>query len=61
MPKTRTEFWTTKFKANRDRDERKLTDLTRIGWQSMTVWECECDDEERLINQIVRFLEGVPT
>lgn len=40
-PSTRTEFWTTKFAANQERDRRNLADLLDRGWRVAIVWECE--------------------
>ena len=40
LPKSRREFWDAKFRANRARDERNLTQLYEGGWRVMTVWEC---------------------
>lgn len=41
MPKTHTEFWTEKFHRTVERDVRKKTELEALGWQILTVWECE--------------------
>jgi DNA mismatch endonuclease (patch repair protein) len=48
LPKTRTEFWTTKFAANVARDARVVEDLERLGWRVVTIWECETGKQERL-------------
>ena len=40
-PKTRTEFWQSKFAANTARDARNLAALEADGWQVVVVWECE--------------------
>ena len=51
-PKTRQEFWQTKFAANVERDRRNRTDLLQLGWRVIVVWECELrqpsDLKERL-------------
>ena len=51
-PKTRQEFWQTKFAANVERDGRNRTDLRQLGWRVIVVWECELrqpsDLKERL-------------
>lgn len=41
LPKSRTEYWTTKIKANQDRDARVISRLEDDGWQTLTVWQCE--------------------
>lgn len=40
-PKTRSEFWATKMKLNRDRDVRNERALRDLGWKVLVVWECE--------------------
>lgn len=40
VPKSRREFWTDKFRANRSRDERNAHALLESGWRVLTVWEC---------------------
>ena len=40
-PKTRSEFWASKFEANVARDGRNLKALERLGWRVLVVWECE--------------------
>lgn len=41
MPKTRTGFWAEKFRRTVERDARKKAELEALGWQVLTVWECE--------------------
>jgi DNA mismatch endonuclease (patch repair protein) len=40
-PKSRQDFWSKKFEANRLRDQLVLKDLRKLGWSVITVWECE--------------------
>ena len=40
-PSTRTDFWMTKFAANRERDRRNISDLRDWGWRVAVVWECK--------------------
>lgn len=40
VPKTRQQFWTDKFEANRSRDERNVRSLLESGWRVLAVWEC---------------------
>ncbi len=40
-PKTSSEFWQRKFRANIERDRRKTEQLRRDGWTVGVVWECE--------------------
>lgn len=49
-PKTRTDFWLEKFRKTVERDCRKQAELEALGWQVLTVWECQLksDPEGRL-------------
>lgn len=40
-PKTRTEFWKKKFSETVKRDRLKSEQLEELGWQVISVWECE--------------------
>ena len=42
-PSTRREFWLAKFDANVVRDKVKRSDLKRLGWRSVVVWQCQID------------------
>ena len=39
-PKTRADFWSAKFAANIERDQRVAGALQRQGWSVHVVWEC---------------------
>ncbi|WP_318012052.1 very short patch repair endonuclease [Mesorhizobium sp. CA7] len=57
-PKARKEFWEAKFRANIERDARKISELSQIGWRVMIVWECETSDLESLNPKVASFLEA---
>ncbi|MDR0754149.1 MAG: very short patch repair endonuclease [Prevotellaceae bacterium] len=40
-PKTNTKFWVDKITSNADRDKVNAEKLTTLGWNVLTVWECE--------------------
>lgn len=41
VPKTNTEFWTTKVARNQQRDQEVWRQLEAKGWYVIVVWECE--------------------
>jgi DNA mismatch endonuclease (patch repair protein) len=55
IPKSNSEFWANKFKANQDRDKKNVLAIKKIGWNVLTVWECEILD----INRKVRNLSSI--
>lgn len=40
-PKTRTDFWISKFKRNQINDKLNRDALEQMGWHVIVVWECE--------------------
>jgi DNA mismatch endonuclease, patch repair protein len=52
LPKSRTAFWTQKFKENVERDRNTHAALSRLGWNVIVVWECELRDEETLAERL---------
>ena len=41
IPKTRSEFWDSKFEGNIKRDKINQTNLIKLGWKIIIVWECD--------------------
>lgn len=41
LPKSHTDFWQQKFERNIERDRRKTKELEKLGWNVVTIWECE--------------------
>lgn len=41
MPKTNTDYWIPKILRNVERDKTNAEQLDKLGWQTLTVWECE--------------------
>ena len=51
------EFWRKKLAANKARDKKALVNLKSIGWKSLTLWECELQNERYIRNTLSRFLK----
>lgn len=59
MPKTRIEFWESKFKTTVERDQDKIEKLRLAGWRVIIAWECELDKNDGLlIRRISEELRG---
>jgi DNA mismatch endonuclease (patch repair protein) len=56
VPITRQEYWGPKLKRNVERDQAALKGLAEMGWESLTVWECETTDLARLSKRLTAFL-----
>lgn len=47
-PKSNLAFWQAKFQENVNRDHRQVNQLRDLGWEVITVWECETKRPEML-------------
>jgi DNA mismatch endonuclease, patch repair protein len=56
MPKTRPEFWKSKFDATIRRDKLNEWKLRKLGWRVLVIWECETDDAQYVERRIGRLL-----
>lgn len=58
MPKSNVDFWEKKLYGNKERDKRNQKLLEKMGWNVITVWECQLKKDkkeetlETLYNQI---------
>lgn len=59
MPKSRRQFWKSKFLENVRRDRRVVSQLTKLGWRAIIIWECQTRDPLRLAELIARVLPPV--
>jgi DNA mismatch endonuclease (patch repair protein) len=41
MPQTRTEWWLEKINGTRFRDQDNVVQLKALGWNVITIWECQ--------------------
>ncbi len=55
-PKTNVEFWLLKFEANLRRDRANLKALRSLGWQVLTIWQCQLKNPDKLGKKIDAFL-----
>lgn len=47
MPKSNVDYWKKKLYGNRQRDERNRKELEEMGWNVITVWECQLKGDKR--------------
>lgn len=63
MPATRTEFWETKIRNNKERDSFVASQLRAAGWRCLTIWECAIRGQcriglEETVRQAVAWVRG---
>ena len=56
MPRSRLTFWVPKLQKNVERDEAVRRQLADLGWDVLTIWECELRDVDGLRQRISQFL-----
>jgi len=55
-PRTNQDYWLPKIARNRSRDELKEKELTELGWNVLTIWECELKPSETLSERLQEFM-----
>jgi DNA mismatch endonuclease (patch repair protein) len=60
LPKTRHRFWLAKISGNLQRDRSARARLSRSGWKSFVVWQCQLRDLVKLEKKLRRFLADSP-
>lgn len=56
VPKSNQEYWVAKISRNRERDIASLSSLRSMGWDSITVWECELRNPSSVEARLKEFL-----
>ena len=56
-PKTNSEYWAKKIKGNQIRDKAVVNELTNLGWQTATIWECQTRDLQQLADMLDQLLD----
>jgi len=59
QPKSNLDYWLPKLARNRARDAASQASLRCMGWEILTVWECELRDSEALRQRISDFLRPI--
>ena|SRR6266852_9399 len=57
LPRSNLTYWKPKFKRNRKRDRSALKALSRLGWRTLVIWECELYDLDSLVVRVTSFLK----
>jgi DNA mismatch endonuclease (patch repair protein) len=55
-PKSNMQYWGPKLRRNRERDRENKRKIAEMGWQCLTVWECELDNLSDIERKLQRFL-----
>lgn len=55
-PSTNIGFWDKKIAENIERDKEITAKLKELGWNTLTIWQCETKDQEKLSVLLREFL-----
>lgn len=55
-PKTNIAYWSQKIEGNKARDKAHRKELSKLGWHSLIIWECELRDLEAVKRKLLHFL-----
>lgn len=58
VPKSRKDFWATKFERNVERDALVMKKLKAAGWRALVIWECELGDRLNVERRVRKFLDA---
>ena len=59
FPQTNVPYWQRKFERNVARDAAAKEAILALGWQHVTVWECEIKDDGKLM-ELVDTISNAP-
>lgn len=55
-PASRQDYWVPKFERTVERDQQNQRKLRLLGWNVLTVWECELKEADALVDKLVRLI-----
>lgn len=55
-PKSNREYWLPKIERTRQRDAMHILDLKHMGWNVLSVWECELAMPDELFKKLRAFM-----
>ena len=60
-PKSRVDFWQSKFDRNVQRDAENANALTALGWRTAVIWECETKSPHLLSARLADIIGSAET
>jgi len=56
LPDTNREFWKNKINATIERDKRVQSELEKLGWKILILWQCEINNDNlKLLIKKIKF------
>ena len=57
MPSKNSDFWQKKLTNNASRDNRNISELKKLGWEVLVIWECQIKDLQLLVLNLHSYLQ----
>jgi DNA mismatch endonuclease, patch repair protein len=58
IPKSNIRYWAPKLQRNKSRDQQNARLWRKLGWASLTIWECEVPQVPSLTDRLRAFLDS---
>jgi len=59
LPETKKEFWKMKIDANVERDKKQQLKLKHLGWNIITVWQCEIKSKILFTSRMAELINEI--
>ena len=56
LPTSNVQYWRNKIAKNTERDIKVQNDIIKLGWQTITIWECETVNADALSKQLIEAI-----
>lgn len=56
LPKSNTDFWTTKLNKNVERDKKVRSSLEKLGWKVHVIWECDLKNTKKWLSDFQNYI-----
>lgn len=60
-PSSNKDYWDRKLDENVRRDKKKATELRKLGWKVITIWQCETQSPELMTQKLANLFTGEST
>ena len=60
LPSSNLDYWVTKIEKNIERDNRKINELEKLGWNVVVIWQCEIskiDNRTKILNKLLEDIK----
>ncbi len=57
LPNKNMDFWRKKLSDNENRDSRNISDLNKLGWEVLIIWECQIKNIQVLLDSLRSYLK----